>query len=115
MTRVLRLDRRQALGGLAALLARPAWAAPAPLQVEVDSHIAPDLAGWAQGLAVQCQGWWPRILEILPSPGFVPPDRIQIAQQARTFHEYVGQARRSELDGEERLLLLAGDGTSLLM
>ena len=63
---------------MVALLATPARAAPAALQVQVDVHFAPDLAAWSQGLAAQCRAWWPQILEVLGSPGFVPPDQVQI-------------------------------------
>jgi hypothetical protein len=48
-------------------------------QITIDPSRAPDLADWAyKDLAPVAQEWYPRIVKLLPSEGFQPPDKLTI-------------------------------------
>jgi hypothetical protein len=48
-------------------------------QIKIDPSAAPDLADWAfRQLAPVAQEWYPRIVKLLPSDGFEPPDKLTI-------------------------------------
>lgn len=77
MSRQFASGRRGFLFGVAALAIAPVARAD-ELSVAVDTHYAPDLAGWGATLEALCRGWWPRINRELASPGFTPPPRVEI-------------------------------------
>jgi hypothetical protein len=76
----IRTPSRRSLiaGAAAALAASRAWCAAPELDVVVDTHYAPDLAGWGATLEALCRGWWPRITDLLAQPGFTPPSKVEI-------------------------------------
>ncbi|WP_075162109.1 basic secretory protein-like protein [Chthonomonas calidirosea] len=48
------------------------------LHVSVDASEAPDLGPWLQQAKDLCEVWYPRIVKLLASPGFVPPDHVTL-------------------------------------
>lgn len=69
-------------GVLAAALAGRAQAQTGPAAVPrfaVDLGGREDLRPWADAALAASRAWWPRIVESLPDPTFVPPDAVTLA------------------------------------
>lgn len=46
------------------------------VRVDIDASAAPQARAWLQRVQQLCVTWYPQIVELLDTPGFVPPDAL---------------------------------------
>ncbi len=51
-------------------------------KIVVEAHETPDLADWAKRAGLLCADWYPKVLALLASEGFTPPDQVTLRLRA---------------------------------
>jgi hypothetical protein len=70
------------------------------LRLTLDTQQFPDLAPWAAEAARVCQAWFPLIVDILSTDGFVPPAEVKMVYRAGMSVPGSASGRTLNLNGE---------------